>query len=395
MSALTIAVFPLDVIHSTTITNDIVGSTVVAWGAVAGCLALRAQPARAFAAYAAGVLLALALAVKLSFAVPALAVLGLIVWVAVRERQTGLVVRPLLIGYALGLVALAVFFLVTMHDPVAPLSAELSFNRRYMLGYLLKERFNILMSYPRWALLLQPADPVLGRLAPYGLLFPLMLLALTRRDLLLSARVALIPVWVMTVLLWLEFGPLQLWPYAPIHRLPRFLHAAAIPAGVMIGGWLVSSWEARGVRRTLSVVAYAAYLASALRAVDIMRWRQQDTMNDMRMAAAIAARHDGPVVTDDELFNYLAIRRGYERMDLLLELRPPSVAVPQNALIIVGGSRRSELDPRWVGASLPKSVPENWELVTRLSARAEPWRVVPGVVYRNRGPAARVALVGH
>ena len=85
-----------------------------------------------------------------------------------------------------------------------------------MLGYLLKERFNVLMSYPRWALLLQPADPVMGRLAPYGLLFPLMLLALTRRGLLSSVRVALTPLWVVTVLVWLELGPLQLWPYAPV-----------------------------------------------------------------------------------------------------------------------------------------------------------------------------------
>jgi len=99
-------------------------------------------------------------------------------------------------------------------------------------------------------------------------------------------------------------------------------------------------------------------------------------------------------VADGELLQYLAIRRGYEQMEALHELRLPSTVVPPGALVIVGGSRRSELDPAWVEAYAPRSIPDGWTLLTRLTTVPAPWRRMIGVAYRTGSVETSVALAG-
>ena len=392
-AALTLAAFPLDVVHATTLTNDIPGSAMVALGAAAGWLAI-AHPSSPRLAASSGFILATALGVKLSFLVPATAVALMLTAVAVRDGRVGDVGRPVLAGYAAGLATLAAFYLASSGAALAPFDAEMSFNRRHLLPYLLSHRADVLTFYPRWALLWQAADQIVGRFAPYGLLFPIFLLALTRTSWTRSWRLAFAPVWALVTLAWLEFAPLQLVPYAPIHRLPRFLAAAAIPAAIAIGSWAVDGWKSGGGRRAVSVAACGVYLAASAYAIAIMTFRQQDTMRDMRTAASVAAAYNGPIVADSELLNYLAIRQGYRHLERFRELQLPSTVVPPDALVVVGGSRRSELDPAWVDTYRPRAIAADWVVVARLSPALEPWRRSQGVVYRTGALESTVAFAG-
>jgi hypothetical protein len=202
-------------------------------------------------------------------------------------------------------------------------------------------------------------------------------------------------VWCLTILVLLEFWPLQIFPYTPIHRLPRFLHLAAVPGALLIGVAYHAAMARGRLSRVTAVglwVVYALHgVGSSLVAVE----RFQDSQQDLRFAAAISSRFPGQIVTDTELRGYLIFRRGFRDLDKVQKVVGAQVSVPPHSMVIVGGGRRIDMDPEWVQRRVPSDPPPDWVKVADMPGAPRPWRRARGAVYLSDGPSKLQANGAH
>jgi 4-amino-4-deoxy-L-arabinose transferase-like glycosyltransferase len=384
-AAATLAVFPLDLVYATTTTNDIVGSAVFGTAALLGWATVSAsvdgrRRAALISAAACGLVAGLAPLVKVSMVLGWIPLALIMAVVVTRRRQTA-PAAAMVAGWAIAQAAIAAFFWHAAGAPFENYSVELGFNRAFMAEPYLATRAEALWTYPSWALGLRPAVSDVGHFFPYGLFFPLVAVS-SAACLWWRAPVTWFPVaWAAGILVLLEFWPLQLAPYIPIHRLPRFLHLAAVPGALIVGVACVHAWRRRGLLRVAAAAAWIAYaahgLASSVRAAE----RHHDSMKDMRFAAAISARFDGPIVTDSEMRGYLLFRRGFGAQHPLHKTAGAIARVPPGSMVIVGGGRRIDMDPDWVENRSPDEVPDTWVKIADLPGERRPWRRSQGAVY--------------
>ncbi len=395
IAGLAVAVFPLDVVLSTTVANDVVGGALLACGLMCANAPPRARHSSSFGngrALIGGILMAASIAAKASFlliSIPVLLVTSMLECLCGRVKWCG----TTLLGFGLGLSLFAIWAWHVTGDPLAPIHAELAFNRRFMLASYLENRGEALLAYPRWMFLVQRPGPYLHPLSPYGLFFPVAFAASLYAAGSRPRRLIVPLVWLTCAFLTLEFAPLQWWPlYVPLHRLPRFLEALAVPGAVVTGGAASALWlRGPGWRAALVVSGCIVALVNTATAVAMAR-HNQDALRDPRQAWTLAVSFQGPVFADSELIDYFEFRSGETGASRFHRLHDASDSVSTGALVMLGGSRRPELDPSWVRAFIPPQIPAEWLLLAVLPGTPEPWRVVSGNVYLTR--PAQAALPG-
>jgi 4-amino-4-deoxy-L-arabinose transferase-like glycosyltransferase len=381
---------PIDVVHATALVNDILCSTCLA---VAAVLILRVfdddkgRDRSATIGLAGGVIAGLAAGVKFSAVtavIPLALLIAMVVWRDPRNRRQALNVA---IGWCISTVLLAGFFWWALGDPLANVHEEMSFNRTYMLDWSAAHWRELLQQYPHWAFPL--AWTSVEALFPFGLFFwmalaatTVVVFARTHRGLTFSAW------WILSFAI-LEFLPLQLWPsYVPAHRLARFLYASVVPAAVVIGlatSQLLASH--RLIARAAGLTAWALYLVTSVGAARLVIERFQDGMADLRFAADLA-RGYSVIWTDPELADYIRFDSRYRIPPEILTDRASLDRLPAGALVLFGGSRRSDMAPAWVVEQQPALRPE-WAHVATFPGMVRPWRITRGeafVVKPNRGP---------
>jgi hypothetical protein len=387
----------LHVTHATTMTNDIVGAALLGVAGVLGAAAAsrRDGSAATLLAAGAGVAAASSGAVKNSFLLLAVPLLLLLAGrLAARQRLVPAV--GVLAGAALGAALIAVFFLATAGDPLAGLRVELAFNRAHLLETASERPLReTLLFYPRILLGTAFVGPPGFEWRPAGLFFPVAFAASAAAALLKNRPAAATGAVMCVMLLILQFWPLQLSPYVPVHRLPRFLYPTLLPGAIVIG-LVASRFAAHGRTATMLVAAgFAALawnnLAHASRAVTV----HTDSMVDPRFAASLAMNATGPVVADEELIAYMGVRARADRRDPVLLRLTPTVAPPRSSMVIVGGSRRPELDAAYPMTAAPEIIPPEWVPLLSLPGEPRPWRSVRGTVYvvaRKGGQVPREML---
>jgi hypothetical protein len=374
---------PLHAAYATTMANDIIGSALL--GVAACCVVGAARPSRAGRGFAlaGGVFAGLSCGTKTSFA---LINIPLVVWAAVwfwRIHRFRLIVW-LAAGAAAAGASLLVFFWYTAGDPFAAIRAELAFNRTHILPSTRSMRLqDVLTFYPRLAAGL-PTGPPGYQWRPAGFFFLVVAVAFV-----VSARHVSRPAVAAGVLACggfaiLEFWPLTVSPYVPIHRLPRFLYPVQLPGAVCVG-LAAAALSRRGrVARLAVFTALAAVIGFHLVQVHRAAVVHRDSMRDVRYAAGIVLAARAPVVIDEELLMYVNYKAGPGRLPgqspMRLELSP-DVVPPPHALIVAGGSRRPELDPLYSRSRMPDPVPADWLPLMHLPGEVKPWRPLRGVVY--------------
>jgi 4-amino-4-deoxy-L-arabinose transferase-like glycosyltransferase len=393
----TLAVFPLDLVYATTTTNDIVGSAVIASAMVLGVLSFQtaAHERRRVAillAMGAGFTAGLAPGVKLSMVLGLVPPALIVVVLAALHRDFRTAAVCVLVGLGCGQLLLAVFFWYTSGAMLANYAVELGFNRTFMAQPYLDARADALLAYPRWTFGIRPAVSDVDWFFPYGLFFPVAVLSGIASLRWSSRWTWLLMFWFTGVVLLMEFWPLQMFPaYIPIHRLPRFLHLAAVPGALLIGTACVSAVARGGLTRVAAIAVWAVYLLHSVGTSVIAAERHRDSMQDLRFAATISSHFPGPVVSDAEMRGYLMFRRGFRDQERMRKLLGAQVIVPPRSMVIVGGGRRIDMDPDWTERRVPEQIPDDWLKIADLPGTPRPWRRQRGAVYVSVGAAKLTA----
>ena len=391
------ALFPADLVHATTLTNDLVGSALAAIGAVLGLVAFglgdtgpHARRTRIALAGLAGVFVGATVAVKLSFAILfAPLVLASITWSLARGR-VGPGATSLVAGWLLAQIAISLFFFVMAGDPIGHLRVEWTFNRENQADPA--QTAERLAFYPARMLGAAVSGHPGFRYSEYGAFFLLWLVAagIALSDRCARQRIGWCLAWALAPLLMLQFWPITLsGTYIPIHRLPRFLLLIAVPSAVVIGvsAPVVARW-----RLPWRLLAWSGLLA-AVTISGISTWRMaethRDSMLDPRIASQYASHFPGTIIADRELCERLQLASRFTLQSRCLEIdewfgrnatnatRVAGSSVDSSVMAFTGGSRRPELDPAFAARFTNDPRLEDWAVVAKLDSETRPWRHEP------------------
>jgi 4-amino-4-deoxy-L-arabinose transferase-like glycosyltransferase len=382
LSACVLSLFPMDLVNSTTLTNDILGSSFLALGAALILRARRRGSITLAPSFLGGLLMGLSVAVKLNYLIAILPLtasllIGMIRG-AVRRSAAGLVLS----GWLASQAVIALFCWIKAGHPLAFITYEMDFNRAMMDRHYRPELLSeTMLYYPRMMFRLD--DHGYGYdVFPLGWFFPLafgtlfLCLMLRPRGLLLPSG------WFLFLVLAMQFWPIQWAPYVPVHRLPRFLHIAAIPGAILIGGTFGRILQKPRVRRSMVIVPLSVYAVASL----VQSYRasalHNDCMADPRLLADFVDWYDGPVFTDPELHYYLRFANGFSDVARFRTPITPFDDVWDGSLVIVGGSRKAELAPDY--SVPPEPAPREWVRIFQLKTPLGRCRTAPAMGYVAR-----------
>lgn len=382
-AAAAFALFPLDAVHASTLTNDILVSLLV-WGGVAlAALTGFERKRRAALVFAiAGLLVGSAAAVKLSGAGLGVVAIAFVALAAGRRRAG--IAAAFAAGWLVAQIALCAWVASKTGDGLAHVRVE----RAYYLGSeWLTHNAGVgaeLARYPLWMAGVEFERLQGMALRPYGFFFWGLVLALPWALISPGAprRLAFGTLAVFAVM---EFAPLRLWHYLPIHRLPRALHVLGPPTACLYGWALAAAWR-RGSRQRTAAVAIAVTLAIAC-ALTVTRngGFSRDSGRDRSWAwSVVRDANPARIATDVEMAQYFQFRAMMTppfALDIV-ETPPPNPA-PRDVWVY-GGSRRPdyrvENAEAWVEAA--KSAGCAPLAVSPFPLR--PWRTSPTAVCRVR-----------
>ncbi len=392
LSALAYITFPLDAVHATTLTNDILLSTFIWTGGLLFLISFKnyQNKKNLYLSGLSGFITGAAVAVKFNGIIaPALFIgMGLIAsWNNLRHG----IYKTLcswLCGWITANGVLCIFLFLLSGNFFAHYFAELRFNLDYNPSGYVASRENLiqfLLMYPRWILTTLREGHQGYTVPPYGYFFLAYILCLPL-ILLKNFKAIQIPaLCALFFLLVMEFAPLKLFPfYVPIHRLPRFLHIAAIPAAITIG---ISC--AVLVKSRVRFMPFIVWTIFSLLIGTSLYWSwnkayfYKDCALDQRWAwnkiRTIAAKK---IITDLELRNYLMFRSGFNPAVPIEYSDKMPVVMAAGSVVIFGGSRRPEMNPfyslNWVIRRHSKS----WQLLGKSPYPLTPWRLSQLEIYR-------------
>jgi 4-amino-4-deoxy-L-arabinose transferase-like glycosyltransferase len=384
LSASALALFPLDLVNSTTVTNDILGSALLGLGAVLALLSFHGRDReRLLLGVLGGLSMGLATAVKLTFAVAVVPLLASLAVGVLRKRLTRRLGIAIAGGWLVAHAGLALFCWVKAGDPLAFVAIELNFNAEMMERHYHPDQLaSTLLYYPRMILRLGGTGAYGYEVFPLGWFFFLAFVLLGVAVFSRFRRISMPAAWFLFFMLALQFWPMQVSPfYIPIHRLPRILHLAAIPAALVIGIGFAGLLE-RGLRwRVAAASAMALYAITSLQSARLSSRRHNDCMRDSRLIARFVEWYDGPVFTDAELRNYLVFSTGFRNADRFRSELYPLDAIWKGSLVVIGGSRRPEIDPGFLETIHPTEIPREWIRVFEVKSEYRPWRRVRATGY--------------
>lgn len=384
LASIVYSTFPLDVVHATTMSNDIVLSTLVWSGA---CLFFAAQSGggkkRFLLASCGGIVTGAAVAVKISAAAaPAVLVPVFLLYLFFKNssRRGYATVCWWLCGWAGAQALLMLFLYAHSGDPLAHYHAEMRFNRDFNpSGYVpgSDALIQFLLYYPLLITGMLQEGHQGYRMMPYGYFFLCFLLCLILLPLRRFHAIwvpALCGLWYLLVM---EFMPLKISPsYVPIHRLPRFLHIVAMPAAVTIGiAFSILCVMHSKIIRAAATCALVFLLASSC----YWAWQKaafyQDCGRDQRWAWETAALVPAArIMTDSEMKNYFMFRSGFRPAVPVMAPPAAPVDVPRGSLIIAGGARRPDIDPLFASAWRGDQTFAALRLVAETRFPLQPWR---------------------
>jgi hypothetical protein len=394
LSALVFATFPLDVVHSTTLSNDILLSMLV-WGG--GLLMLFAfadhhRKQYLFLSVLSGFIIGAAVAVKLNAVIAPVLFLGA-GSIALRGKDIQEKYKILIVwafSWVCANILLCLFFYKINGDFFAHYHAEMRFNIQFNPSNYspsISNLINYLLLYPRWILCLAREGPYGYSSPPYGYFFIAFLLCVPFAFFKRFIIIRLPMLCALFYLLVMEFTPLKLFPhYVPIHRLSRFLHIASIPAAVVIGIVLANCMLVKNkMFKSIFVIMFLTLIGSSLYWSWVKAFFYQDCARDQRWAwQQIKNTTAKEIITDEEMGYYFRFRSGSMPNVTIVSLESVPKILPSDALIIAGGARRPEMDPMYASKWATTLDQKNVQLIAEAPFSLKPWRVSKLKIYQTR-----------
>jgi len=389
LAALLLAVYPLDVVHATTMSNDIMLGMLVALSML---LLLKGLKGRgrglALCFTASGIVLGIATGVKIN-AIPIIGVFILIIsYIAWRERRFNRGTMLFLISWVLIQTIFSVTYYLKTGDGFAHIHTELMFNKKFNpSGFVdtaecLKKA---LLYYPQHMLCLKIEGHPGYCFYPYGFVFPVFFLGVFyfvwKRE-----EKAVIPLmWFAYLFLMMEFTPLRISPsYQPIHRLIRFLAIMSIPALLVVAYFLKRVYQERMAGRVIALLLVAGLFATSLHQAYRKSYCYRDCMSDARVAHDIIRYMPHvQVISDDEMKKSLIFYNQGENRDTFKSFDCDKPRYLQDSLVILGGARRPDMQNLYAENFVRSIKPQsNWVKICEVEGKKEAWRKSNLVIYR-------------
>ena len=386
--------FPLDAVHASTLSNDVLLSTFVWGGALLLLVSYNRYQERFYLLLTtlSGFIVGAAVAVKINAIVTLpifLLVLFVVLWKRVGEGS-----YKIMVAWAAGWLVANVLFCLFLYnlsgDFLAHYHAEMRFNLDYNpSGYYTGKGSlaRTLLYYPKLMVGMEKEGHPGYRFMPYGYFFLCFFLCIPLMAFKRFKNLRLPAVLALVYMLIMEFSPLTLSPnYIPIHRLPRFLHIASLPAAVVIGSAFSTFFllRSRAVRIGTWLV-FGVLIVSSLYWSYVKAAFYKDCALDQRWAWEVVKNTSvKEIITDIEMRNYLMFRFGFHPPMRILHTERLPTALPTDAFIILGGARRPDVYPGYSDAWYRKRQMDGEFLVSEAPFPLTPWRLSTLKIYRTR-----------
>jgi 4-amino-4-deoxy-L-arabinose transferase-like glycosyltransferase len=389
LAALLLSVYPLEVVHATTMSNDIMLGMLVALSMLLMLKGLKGRGWMAALCFAsAGASLGIATGVKIN----AIPIIGLFVLIGLysswKERRfcKGMII--FLISWVLVQAVFSAVYYLKTGDYFAHIHAELIFNKKFNPSGFANSAASLkdaLLYYPRYMLCLKAEGHPGYEFYPYGLVYPVFLLGVLylmyKRE-----EKAIIPlIWFAYLLLMMEFTPLRISPYyQPIHRLIRFLSIISIPALLVVAYFVRQLFRKRLVGKTLALLLIIGLFATSLHQAYRKSYFYADCMSDARKAYAIIGHMPYKrVITDHEMKVALIFHNQLNNRDRFKSFECDKPQFSNDSLVILGGARRPDIHHQYVDTFVRSTKPQtNWVKIGEVEGKKEAWRKSNLVVYR-------------
>jgi len=389
LAALLLTVYPLDVVHATTMSNDIMlgmlvglsmllllkGFTDIGWKSL-------------LSSAAAGTALGIATGVKIN----AIPIIGLFVLIGLycswKERRFCKGTMVFLISWVLVQAVFSAVYYLKSGDYFAHIHAELIFNKKFNpsgfanTAAALKDA---LLYYPRYMLCLKAEGPPGYEFYPYGVVYPVFLLAVLYLMYKRDAKAIIPLIWFAYLFLMMEFTPLSISPYyQPIHRLIRFLSIISIPVLLVVAYFVRQLFHNRLVEKTVAVLLIIGLFSTSLHQAYRKSYFYADCMSDARKAYDII-RHMPykRVITDHEMKVALIFHNHLNNRDRFRSLECDKPQFLSDSLVILGGARRPDIHHLYADNLVRSTKPQtNWVKIGEVEGKKESWRKSNLVIYR-------------
>jgi hypothetical protein len=392
LAALAYATFPLDAVHATTMSNDILLSSFI-WGGGLLLLVSYTNYARKrylLLSFVSGFIVGAAVGIKIN-ALFAPAVLCVPLLVALRKdlRKGGYKTLIAWVGgWLIANFLLCLFFYRLTGDFFAHYHTEIIFNQECNpSGYTpsKEELILTLLEYPKSIFGVAWEGQPGYQFLPYGFFFLYFFFCL---PLVVSKhfKALRLPAFLaMAYLLIMQFAPMQLFPdYIPIHRLPRFLHIVSIPSALVIG--IASAVAVKLRSRFINIIAWVLFLALTVTSV---YWAYftgsfyKDCAKDRHWAwETVKNTVEQRIITDEDMCAYLAFRAGYQpHFEIECPEQLPQ-SISQDSLVILGGARLPDLLPGYVDDWYKNRDINDFDLIAEAPFPLTPWRLSKLRVYK-------------
>ncbi len=392
LAALAYVTFPLDAVHATTMSNDILLSSFI-WGGGLLLLVSYANYTRKrylLLSFVSGFIVGAAVGIKMN-ALVAPAVLCAPLLVALRKdlRKGGYKTLIAWVGgWLIANFLLCLFFYRLTGDFFAHYHTEMTFNRECNPAGYIPSKENLiqfLLYYPKFIFGVVKEGHEGHQVLPYGFFFACFFLCLPFVVLKRFKALRLPAFLALAYLLIMQFAPLQLFPdYIPIHRLPRFLHIASIPSALVIGIAFAVAIKLRPRLISIGVwVMFIALIVSSLYWAYIKASFYKDCAKDRRWAWEAVKNAVGQnIITDEEMCDYLTFRAGYQPPFQILCFKQLPQSISRESLVILGGARYPDLSPGYVDNWYKNRDINDFHLIAEAPFPLKPWRLSKLRIYK-------------
>jgi hypothetical protein len=392
VAAFCLAIFPLNLVHASTMSNDLMLSMLVALSMLLFLRGLMDAGGKSvFSFIAAGCILGSATGVKIN----ALPLVGLFILIALYYGWKEKRFRKEVFLFLLSWLTVQLFFSMTYYiqtgDFLAHIHAELNFNTKYNpSGFVNTPEHlkNVLLYYPTLMLGLQTEGHPGHTFYPYGFFYPVFLLGTIYFTYKRERRLVLPLLWFTYTFLIMEFFPLQMEPYyQPIHRLIRFLSLVSIPALLIIAYFLRRLFATSLPGKLLSTFLITGLVITSLHQAYRKSSFYGDCMSDAReVYNAIKHMPYKQVITDHEMKETLLFYNHYRNSDTFKSFDHDKPTFLPGSLVILGGTRRPDLSPLYATQFMRPPIPQTtWLKVYEAKGRQNIWRKENLVIYRIPG----------